>query len=50
VGVEMRQYISLHNNGFVVRNGDGELQYFHASNISISQILPRKGQNGVKNG
>ena len=40
VGVEMRQYIFLHNDSFIVRNRDGELQYFHTSNISISRILP----------
>lgn len=40
VGIKMRQYIFLHNNGLVVRNRDGELQYFHTSNIGISQILP----------
>jgi hypothetical protein len=50
MGIEMRQYIFLHDDSLIMRNRDGELQYFHIPNIRLLQILPSRDQNEEKNG
>src|SRR5262245_22590146 len=34
MGIKVRQYVLLNDDGLVARNGDGELQYFHLPEIT----------------
>jgi hypothetical protein len=48
--IEMWQNIFLHDDGLIVGNRNGELQYFHIPNIRNLRILSSMGQNEEKNG
>jgi hypothetical protein len=50
MGIEVRQYIFLHDDSLIMRNRDGELQNFHISNIRFLRILPLQGQNEGETG
>ncbi len=50
MGIEVRQYIFLHNDSLIMWDRDSELQYFHIPNIRILRILSLLGQNEEKTG